>query len=603
MAKQNSSDTPENRTGYWRRVLRPLSWWLLLVLVLFGIHTHQRLMEKTRLEFTVTMQGQPHYEASTTFDGKPIVSGQNISLGNHTFIVTLAKGEPFSTNLFVWYGEHNFGTIDLKRTIGTLSVTAVPRAPFIFISGPEWSVTLTNSSGLTTSIPTDQYRIESRYTHWDRADDVTVFAGSTASWPIAPRFGAVQLSCNQPDATFQLLTLDDRQEESGVFPDLITELPEGSYKLISQHHGHRRQQTVGIKAGVTNDNPIEFSYGAADLETAPAGASVQDTDGRQWGITPLNLPELLPGTLQVTLHLDGYEPVPVLLEITANQTATFHTNLISVGYTGGMKSARAFMANADYARALQAVGDALFAKPDDAAGLALQREATGLGKIQHAKMLVQSGDYIGGDKELVLALKSLPDSDEAKQLMADYKPHEPEQIERERVERLNRPKTVYEETLGHYPDANLFENHELTTSMPAQDVASAIVRSLQTVQPIFKIEINRSPKPETYYIAASQDDNGVLSQSGRRQCIIVCGQITDTNTEIHYKDMEYKAKHNVTMPGLLAFHDDLEFIPIHPSKIPDMTDKLKAQLQAGVSNLTVRIQGAIGQTPAPAVPQ
>ena len=80
------------------------------------------------------MQGQPHYEASTTFDGKPIISGQKIPLGNHTFAVTLPKGEPFSTNLFVWYGDHNLGTIDLKRTMGTLSVTADPPATFHFHS-------------------------------------------------------------------------------------------------------------------------------------------------------------------------------------------------------------------------------------------------------------------------------------------------------------------------------------------------------------------------------------------------------------------------------------------------------------------------------------
>jgi hypothetical protein len=61
--------------------------------------------------------------------------------------------------------------------------------------------------------------------------------------------------------------------------------------------------------------------------------------------------------------------------------------------------------------------------------------------------------------------------------------------------------------------------------------------------------------------------------------------------------MEYEAKHNVSMRGLLAFRDDIDYIPIHPTTITNMTDKLKAQLQAGVSNLTVRIQGAIGQTP------
>ena len=214
---------PKKHVRHPLRILRPLFWWLVLVLVLYGIRTHQRLMEKTRLVFTVTMQGQPHYEASTSFDGKPVISGQKIPLGNHTFVVTLPKGEPFSTNMFVWYGEHNLGTIDLKRTMGILAVTVDPPAPFLFIRGPEWSVTLTNSSGLTTSVPTDQYTVESRYAHWDHTDDVTVFAGSTATWRIAPRLGAVRLSCNQSDATFQLLALDDRQEEAGGFhycPDI-----------------------------------------------------------------------------------------------------------------------------------------------------------------------------------------------------------------------------------------------------------------------------------------------------------------------------------------------------------------------------------------------
>lgn len=596
-----TSGISENRNRHQWRILRPLFWWLLLVLVLFGIRTHQRLMEKTRLNFSVTLQGQA-VDSTAAFDGKPAFSGQNIPLGNHTFAITHPKGVTFSTNMFIWYGAHDLGTIDLKRKMGTLSVTADPPAPFLFIRGPEWSVTLTNSSGLTTSVPTDQYTVESRYAHWGQADDVTVYEGLTATWRFAPRLGAVQLSCNQSDATFQLLTLAGQQEETGSFPDLIRELPEGSYKLFSLHHGHDRNQTVAITAGMTNDHPVEFLYGAAVLETEPAGADVQDASGRYWGATPLNLQELSPGTmLQLTLHRVGYEPVPVTLEITANQTATIHTNLISTGYTGGMKSARLYMAAADYDKALQALGDALIAKPGDADAMALQRDATGLGKIQNAKKLAAEGDYIGGGKELALALQSLPDNAEAKQLIPDYKQHEPEQIERMRVERLNRPKQVFDHELGNYKDANLFDEHELKTSKPAKDVASAIASALLYVQPAYRINENDSPKPETYRIVGMQDVSGVFVNSGLRRCIIVCGQTTDSETEILYKVMEYKAKHNVSMHGLLDWRSDTEFIPIHPSTITNMTDKLTAQLQAGVSNMTVRIQGVIGQTPAPAV--
>ena len=205
MATPVSPTPSEDRTQYWRRVLRPLFWWLLLVLVLFGIHTHQRLMEKTRLNFTATLAGHmPFPEDVATFDGQPAFSGQNISLGNHQFTVTHPKGETFSTNLFVWYGTHNFGTIDLKRTMGTLTVTANPPADFLTIRGPEWSVTLTNSAGLTRTVPTDAYDIEVRYPHWQKNYTTGVFANQTAFCTIAPHFGGLQLGCNQTDATFQM---------------------------------------------------------------------------------------------------------------------------------------------------------------------------------------------------------------------------------------------------------------------------------------------------------------------------------------------------------------------------------------------------------------
>src|ERR1019366_3089147 len=156
-----------------KHVLRPLFWWLILVLVLYGIRTHQRLMEITRLNFNVTLQGQA-IDSKTTFDGKPAFSGQKIPLGNHTFTVTHPKGETFSTNLFIWYGTHNLGTINLKRTMGTLSVTADPPADVLVIRGPEWSVVLTNSPGLTQVVPTDDYEVEVRYPHGQRNDTVAV---------------------------------------------------------------------------------------------------------------------------------------------------------------------------------------------------------------------------------------------------------------------------------------------------------------------------------------------------------------------------------------------------------------------------------------------
>jgi len=593
----DASTSPDQRG--WVRGLRPIFYWLLLVLVLYGIRTHERLMEKTRLNFSVSMQGQA-IDATATLDGKPAFSGQNITLGRHTFAVAHPKEETFSTNMFIWYGEHDLGTIDLKRAKGTLAVTADPPAPTLSIHGPEWSVTLKNSSGMTSSVPTDQYVVESRYAHWERADQVSVTAGSTAPWRIAPRMGAVQLSCNHSNTTFQLLTPDDRLLETGEFPSLITELPEGNYKLIALHNGHERKQTMAVKAGATNDIPVEYAFGAAVLETEPPGASVQGGDGREWGVTPLSLPELSPGTLQVTLHRAGYEPVQVSLEITADQTATFQTNLISTSYMGGMKSAREFMAATDYDRALQAVGDALIAKPGDADAITLQREATGLGKIQRAKTLGAAGDYIGGGKELALALQSLPDNEEAKQLLADFKKHEPEQIERERIERLNRGKVTFNALVQQYVDANLFDSHELKTTRPLKEVWANVLDWLK-IHPAFMITRNASTAPETFEIEAVQELTTILATSaGRRQCVIVGAQTKDDETQILFKVLEYKTESQIkfSIGNLIGAPVAVNYVPISPSRLGTLTEKLQAQLNEGVSNVTARIQGAIGQAQA-----
>jgi hypothetical protein len=536
--------------------------------------------------------------AATTFVQNPLRKTSPSSAS----IVQLAKD---------WGGEHNLGRIDLKRKKGILVVTADPPAPLLSIRGPEWSVTLTNSSGMTSSVPSDQYHVESRYAHWERADEVSVSAGSTAFWRIAPPVGAVQLSCNHSNTTFQLLTLDDRQVETGEFPFLITELPEGNYKLVAQHNGHERKQTVVVKAGATNENLVEYAFGAAVLETEPPGASMLDNAGREWGVTPLSLPELSPGTLQVTLHRAGYEAVPVLLEIIANQTATFHTNLISTSYTGGMKSARKFMAAADYDRALQAVGSALIAKPDDAEAITMQREAIGLGKLQHAKTLGAAGDYLGGGEELTLALQSLPDNEEIKQLIADFKQHEQEQ-EREKIEREQKqierlvvegpiqPGKIFDLLCDKYPDSKLFNKHELKTKRPAGKIAGGIPRALVSVQPPYAINRDDSPAPDIYVVAATQKfSNGFMPGGGERTCLIVVGQTKNHESQIIFKVLEYQRRHSSDMNApvnQLPISENL--IPLSPSRFPKMTDKLKAQLQYGVTNVTAIVKWVVDQTPA-----
>jgi len=586
--------------GHWWRTLRPLFWWSLIVLVLYGIHTHQLWMEKTRLNFTATLAGlPPAWEATATFDGQLILSGQKIPLGRHRFELTHPKGETYSTNLFIWYGAHDFGNIDLKRTLGTLAVTADPPADWLFIRGPEWSVILTNSAGLNKIVPTDVYEIEARYPRWQKKYAVSVYAHQTSPCNFAPHFGGLKLGCNQSDATYQLQAADDQWVANGNLPATLGGLPAGEFKLMATHHGHQRTETLVVKPDTTVDAQIDFQYGAVVFETSPAGVTVVTDNGNNCGATPLRLTELLPGVWNFTLQRSGYQSVPVSLTVAANQTSYLRTNLVSETYAHALNATREYLAKEDYEHALEAADAALAASPGDAAALTLQREATGRGLIQHAKSLAQQGDYIGGGKELTQALQYLPDNAEARRLVANYQQHEPEQIARQRQERLDQPKKSFNRLGDDNPDSQSFEAHELKTSKPADEVASGIVRALLFTQPPFTINRDQNLTPDIHLVVATQKFSTGFLSGGERKCLIVVGQTKDDESQILFKVLEYQRHRSLDMNvPITQLPVSEKLIPLTAARFPEMSDKVKAQLQAGVSNVTAIIQGVIGRVPA-----
>ncbi len=130
-----------------------------------------------------------------------------------------------------------------------------------------------------------------------------------------------------------------------------------------------------------------------------------------------------------------------------------------------MNEARQYLAAADYDRAASAVNGALVANVGDVDALAL------LWNLQLAKTKAIQGDYAGGVKLLQAALVQLPDNDEAKRPLADYQQRADAQAEQLRSARLNRPKQAFDQVAARFTDANLFDEHDVTTSKPVKGVA------------------------------------------------------------------------------------------------------------------------------------
>jgi hypothetical protein len=601
--------------GGWQelRILRPLFWWLILVLVMFGIRTHQRLMEKTRLNFSVSLQGQA-IDATATFDGKPVISGQNISLGSHQLVISGPKTDAYSTNLFIWYGAHNLGDIALKRTLGNLTVTVTPFAQRLIIRGPEWSVTLRNSSGTNVSVPTDNYDVEADFAHSQERNQVLVAAYYSSPLHIAPRFGSVQLGCNQPDASYQFQDSSGQNVSGGSLPATITELPPGSYGVFATHHGNQRQSSVFVKADTTNTVPMNFDYGAASFETTPSGAAVTDGNGRQWGETPLILGELPAGTWNFTLQRSGYAPIQVALEATANQTNFISTNLVSFDYINGMNEARQYLAVTNLYLAKAAVDRAVQASPTDPAAIALQQKIAVLSTIQNAESMGAQGYYTNGINLLQSVLKLEPDNERAKELVADYtnreqqrleaiRKHEAElaEAERQRQARIlaeqqaqQRIRELSEALNGAsrpYENAPQFSSHELVTTNSATIVGSAISSALSGANPPFE-NVRLNWIYQHLFMLEARQRVGI----GYRDCLILGSQVRENETRIQFKVFEYEHPPVINLlGGMLQLKPEVKITSQDRQVTADQAEKFQLRIKEGINLVTALIQRATGQ--------
>jgi hypothetical protein len=584
------SGKSEPREGYWRRVLRPLLWWGILVLVLFAVHQHQLAMERTRLYCSVTMyETNVLYDAVGTLDGHQIASGDKISLGSHQFTITESKAESFTTNFFAWYGRHDFGKINLKRAMGTLNVTAEPAAKVIAVAGPEFSLTLNDSTGTNLVVPTDTYHVSAQFARCSAARDYQVTAGNTTPCNFAPQLGAVSVTCNELQAAFELEDANGNAVESGNVPTVATELPSGRYFVVVKYHNHTLKQGTVVSAKETNDVPFHFAFGAARFESVPPGASVYTTNGAFLGVTPVVVTELPPSKAQYCLQLSGYDVATVSVSVKEDQTNAASATLVSLSYLGSMRTARQDMATGNYRNALNSLEQALVAKPGDPDALNMQTTAKGREMVQEAKALASQGDYIQAENKLQAALEILPDDVEAKNLQAEYKTHEAGQHVQITAKRT---REIFDNACKANPDAGLFEEHEVVISrMTPEAFHDAFVQNCGTVGPTFNVTVNRSPEEGVYELFLTQGAN-LLLVAFRTDCEMVVGRNKDDQTVVLFKVLNFQ-RNAPNLGDALRGNTSTEWLPLHPSRI-QMTSVMEDQIRIGVRMVMKKIETVAG---------
>lgn len=597
----------------WLRVCLPLLLWFALFSVGAGIKLHQHLLQQTRIEASVSFMGsKDRYAYEINLDGSPYRFGELVPLGNHALFISNPKAVVFQTNLFVWYGKRDLREITLQRTKGTLAISAVPMAQRLTITGPEFNITLNNSGGFTSSVPTDQYIVETSYKYWSCSKAVTVSQDATTAHKIAPRLGTITIEGSHPDISFTLRKSDRTWVQSGMLPITINALPEDSgYQLVTQRKEDQQNLVVAVNVGKTNTVEVDYVYGSATIDSEPAGATVI-REGRELGVTPLTLAEVNLGAFEFSLRLNEYEAVAGKLAVVANQTNTFHTNLISQHFTLAMAAARQYYANTDYERAAEAASEALKHKAGDGEAVALLRDAKTMGHLARGEAWASRGDFTNAMSEANLALTITPDSKQAKELLADYTAREAQRIEavrkrevelaeqerqrreRERIELLaqQRIKQLHDGFAAAnrpYENAAQFASHELVITNDVRAVGKAINFVLTSEQPTFGNAKMSWIYPHIFMIEARQSI-GI----GYRACLILGSQMRDNETRIQFKVFEYEHPPDLKLlGGMLQLSTGVTITSQDPNVAAANAEKFRQRVKDGVELVRERIQLAI----------
>ncbi len=599
-----ANDTPKRTTSLplsrFRRsgrVLRPLYWWLLLVLVLFGIRSHERLMEKTRLSFKVTLEGRPvEFEAVARLDGYPISNGRGISLGPHVFKLGHAKAEAFSTNLFTFYGGHDLGTIDLKRATGTLQVSLNRPAKNLTVRGPEWKLDLKDTSGGTWVVPTDRYEVEAQFAYSSERDSVVVSANAASTVRIAPGVGTVHVISSHSSTSFRLSGKNNYVNVDGELPVMINDLPTGEYELGAERFGERKVQTVSISAERTNEILVKFSYGLLTLETDPEGATAIDNNGRERGRSPLTLPELPEGAWRFRVEREGYEPLTAAVWIYSNQSNYFQTNLVSHQFAAAVRLARDYLAAGQYEEAARSADEALQHKAGNTVATSLKREAMGRSHLARAKAYAERADYGSALEELKSASEFFPENAQIKDLVASYVEKQKDVLEREaqkkakeraeeqRQARINGLKMSLAIECRRYSGFEAFAVHELSTTNDVREVAKVLPRAMTVEAPIF--EMARYEWQHGDFVM----DYRQKVFDGSRQCVIVGGQVSTNECVICFRVIEGQTPHGFSWAGGLITAQ----LTTEGDRNGERAARLQQQIQEGAKMVEERIQRALG---------
>ena len=550
--------TPPTADSSKCKVLRPLLWWLVLSMLLLTWQFHRRQEQQASIDFAVLLEGRaarPAYRAELNdvlFD-----SGRHSGLWHKKLTIQAQDAEPFTTNVFVWYGGKNLGNIKLTRSRGTLDLSTKPSAFRVSVNGSETNCNFHDTLHESLPLPTGRYQVTAAFARFATNTEVEILANQTSHLLFDPGITTLQLNSQPTNAEFDLrsVAVPDISIHNNT-PVVLTDLPSGEYQLRIWRGDYQKTMPLKLNRALgTNELSVEFDYAQLAITSKPAGALITEGDNLV-GTTPTNL-TLPAGFHRLEVTKDGFRATNFSLTLEANENRSLAVVLPSLAYLEAIEQARNHLSGAfpDLNRAQESLDKALQIEPNDPTALRLKQTIVFQRHLRDARELRRTGVFWKANTEVDEALKISAADAEALALKSDLEKDMQSAAQAKATARREQPAKIFQERVSHLKHSELFPSQKMEFTGQIGAARAALVRALEK-NPSWNIRQNVTEDEDTASIQA--DIRGLAS---RQAVYLVVAQTADNTIEVHFKLFLYSLGSNIHI-GLTGISED-SYKPMH----------------------------------------
>ena len=296
---------------------------------------------KQAKELTAILQ---EVKGTVTINSNPagaliLIDGQNagttpetitdITAGVHLVEVSIEGYEDWSESINVVTDKEYAMTASLNEKTGFINVTSEPANATIFLNGNKVGSTPETIENLKLGFHQVEVIMDG-YEKWSSSVEVTAEKQSTVTALLQKVSGSVNIKSTPLNAKIYV-----NGEEVGTTPATLSSIPIGTHEIEVKISGHEDwKKTVNIKKDkeISLNAVLQMNIGSINIESYPENAKI-NLDGKEVGIAPKQLTDVIVGTHDVEVLLDGYDTWKKTIKVKAEKEISLTADLKKIADT------------------------------------------------------------------------------------------------------------------------------------------------------------------------------------------------------------------------------------------------------------------------------